>query len=99
MIEVIWEFRVKPQHLAEFEMNYSSLGPWATLFRGSPAYRSTRLVRDREDRVRFLTIDIWDDLAAYESFRGEHADRYQELDRSFEKLTESERFVGIFEVL
>jgi quinol monooxygenase YgiN len=99
MIEVIWEFRVKPQHVAELEINYSSLGPWATLFRGSPAYHGTRLVRDRDDSLRFLTLDTWNDFAAYESFRAEYADRYRELDRSFEKLTDSERFVGIFEVL
>ena len=99
MIEVIWEFRVKPQHVAEFEVDYSSLGQWATLFRGSPAYHGTRLVRDREDPLRFLTIDIWNDFATYEGFRAEHADRYQELDKGFEKFTDSERLVGIFEVL
>ena len=96
---MIWEFRVKPKHVAEFEVDYSSLGPWAALFRGSPAYHGTRLVRDREDRLRFLTIDIWNDFVSYESFRAEHADRYRELDRGFEKLTDSEQFVGIFEVL
>ena len=99
MIEVIWEFRVKPQHVAEFEVDYSSLGPWAALFRGSPAYHGTNLLRDREDPLRFLTIDIWNDSAAYESFRAEHADQYRELDKGFEKLTDSERFLGIFEVL
>jgi quinol monooxygenase YgiN len=98
MIEVIWEFLVKPQHVAEFEVNYTSLGPWATLFRGSPAYHGTRLLRDREDRLRFLTIDTWDDFVTYQSFRAEHIDRYQELDRGFEKLTHSERLVGVFEV-
>ncbi len=99
MIEVIWEFRVKPQHVAEFEINYSSLGPWATLFRSSPAYHGTKLLRDREDPLRFLTLDTWNDFAAYEGFRNEHAEQYRELDGSFERLTESERFVGIFEVL
>jgi quinol monooxygenase YgiN len=99
MIEVIWEFRVKPQHVAEFERDYSDRGPWSTLFRGSTAYHGTRLVRDREDHLRFLTIDTWDDFAEYENFRAEHAEKYRELDRSFERFTDSERFMGIFEVL
>ena len=99
MIEVIWEFRVKPQQVAEFEVDYSSLGPWATLFRGSPAYRGTRLLRDREDPLRFLTLDTWNDFAAYERFRAEHAERYRELDKVFERFTDSERLIGIFEVL
>jgi quinol monooxygenase YgiN len=99
MIEVIWEFRVKPQHVAEFERDYSARGPWSMLFRSSPAYCGTRLVRDSEDHLRFLTIDTWDDFAAYENFRAERADQYGELDKSFERFTDSERLVGIFEVL
>ena len=99
MIEVIWEFRVKPQHVAEFQRDYSCRGPWSVLFGSSPAYHGTKLLHDREDPLRFLTIDAWDDFAGYQSFRAEHAEQYRELDRSFEKLTESERFVGIFEVL
>jgi quinol monooxygenase YgiN len=99
MISVIWEFRVKPQHVSEFERDYCDLGSWSTLFRGSRAYHGTRLVRDREDHLRFLTLDTWDDFASYENFRAENAERYRELDGSFEKLTDSERFLGIFEVL
>jgi quinol monooxygenase YgiN len=99
MIEVIWEFRVKPQHAAEFERDYSDRGPWSTLFRGSRAYHGTRLLRDRDDHLRFLTLDTWDDFAIYENFRAEHAQQYSELDGRFERLTDSERLVGIFEVL
>lgn len=99
MIEVIWEFRVKPQQVAEFERDYSGRGAWSTLFGNSPAYHGTRLVRDREDRLRFLTIDTWGDFDSYENFRTENADRYRELDKGFERFTDSERFVGIFEVL
>jgi len=98
MIEVIWEFRVKPQHVADFERDYSSMGPWAALFRGSPAYHGTRLLRDREDRLRFLTVDTWNDAGSYELFRYTHAKQYEELDRGFERLTDSEQMVGIFEV-
>ena len=99
MIEVIWEFRVKPQHVAEFQRDYSGRGPWSVLFGSSPAYHGTKLLRDREDPLRFLTIDTWDDFAAYERFRAEHAEQYRELDSQFERFTDSERLVGIFDVL
>ena len=99
MIQVIWEFRVKTRGVAEFERDYSERGPWTELFRRSPAYHGTKLLCDREDHLRFITIDTWDDFAAYESFRADHAKEYRELDKSFEKLTDSEQFVGIFELL
>jgi hypothetical protein len=99
MIEVIWEFRVKPQQVAEFQRDYSDRGPWSVLFGSSPAYNGTKLLRDREDPLRFFTIDTWDGFAAYERFRAEHAERYCELDKDFERFTDSERLVGIFEVL
>ena len=99
MIEVIWEFRVKPQQLAEFQRDYSAPGPWSVLFGSSAAYHGTKLLRDGEDPLRFLTVDTWDDFAAYERFRAEHADQYRELDKGFERFTDSERLVGIFEVL
>jgi hypothetical protein len=99
MIEVVWEFRVKPQHVAEFQRDYSGRGAWSVLFGSSAAYHGTKFLRDREDPLRFLTIDTWDNFVACERFRSEHADRYRELDSQFERFTDSERLVGIFEVL
>lgn len=99
MIEVVWEFHVKPQKLFEFEREYSERGPWAKLFGESTKYHGTQLLRDRDNGLRFLTIDRWDDLASYENFRGEHSEAYRELDEQFEQLTEDEKLIGIFEVL
>jgi hypothetical protein len=99
MIKVVWEFHVKPEHVQEFEVNYSGSGAWSELFRSSPAYRGTVLARDRENRLRFFTIDTWDDFPSYEKFRVGVDAKYRELDRNFERFADAEKLVGLFEVL
>ena len=47
MIVIVWEFRVQPGQAAGFERAYAPEGDWARLFRRSPAYRGTELLRDR----------------------------------------------------
>jgi quinol monooxygenase YgiN len=97
MIHAIWEFRVSPEYVAEYERNYGSNGTWAQLFRRSPAYRGTELLRDNDDPLRYVTIDKWEDLAPYKAMRGR--EDYKELDVHCERLTTSDRLIGIFEVL
>ncbi len=95
MIHAIWEFRVAPEHVAEYERNYGPDGAWAQLFRRSPAYHGTELLRDKDDPLRFVTVDKWEDLAPYKAMRQE--EDYKSLDMACEKLTVSERLIGIFE--
>jgi quinol monooxygenase YgiN len=97
MIHAIWEFRVLPEYVAEFEVNYRPTGAWAQLFRRSPGYRGTELLRDQEDPLRFVTIDKWDDRVSYKAIKEEP--EYAFLDARCEQLTTSERLIGIFEVL
>jgi heme-degrading monooxygenase HmoA len=97
MIHAIWEFRVSPEHVAEYESNYGSNGAWAQLFRRRPAYRGTELLRDKEDPLRYVTVDKWNDLTAYNAMKEEP--EYAILDIACGKLTVSERLIGIFEVL
>jgi quinol monooxygenase YgiN len=95
MIRAIWEFRVHPDHVAEFNLNYAPEGSWAKLFERSPAYHGTQLLHDLEDPLRYVTIDKWDDVAQYKDIREETG--YALLDIACEKLTTSERLIGIFE--
>jgi heme-degrading monooxygenase HmoA len=99
MIHIIWEFRVKPEWRREFEHHYSSGGSWAKFFQQGRGYRGTSLLRDTETSDTYLTVDRWDDVASYESFRAEHQEGYQRIDRECETLTESERHIGTFEEL
>jgi hypothetical protein len=97
MIHAIWEFRVLPEYVADFERNYGPNGAWAQLFRCSPAYLGTELLRDQDDPVRYVTIDKWEYLAEYKAIKEEPG--YALLDKACERLTDSETLTGIFEVL
>jgi hypothetical protein len=97
MVEVIWEFLVADAHRTEFESLYNSDGVWAQLFRNHPAYHGTTLLCDRDDRGRYLTIDRWQSLDSYNSFKQRFAPEYAAIDEQCEALTSSERLIGIFD--
>ena len=95
MIHIVWEYRVKPEKAAEFECHYSGSGAWATFFKKGEGYRGTILVRDTEKLGRYLTFDLWDNLAAYHEFKSEFSEEYFRIDRECEALTEEETCLGI----
>jgi len=97
MTEIVWEFEVAAEQVAEFEKHYGPEGTWVELFRRDRAFRGTSLLCDREKPTRYLTIDRWQDLEAYEAFRVQFAREYQEIDRRMERLTTGERRLGVFE--
>ena len=98
MVHVVWEFLVPAVRLPEFERSYSGVdGSWAQLFRKSPGFRGTVLLRAPEDPRHFLTIDSWDTLDAQVAMREQFQDEYSDLDQACEELTETERRVGVFE--
>ncbi len=99
MLHIVWELRVRVDRRREFEEQYGGAGTWAVFFRGAPGYQKTRLLRDRDDPSRYLTIDVWSDLEAYRAFSEKHAAEYDAIDRRCEELTEKERCLGYFEAL
>jgi heme-degrading monooxygenase HmoA len=99
MLHIVWEFHARPERRAEFVEHYGANGSWAKLFRRAPGYRETALAQDHTDPSRFLVVDIWDDLAAFESFKSKFLSDYQELDRRCEDLTILETRIGNFEIL
>ena len=48
LIQIVWEFTVREDQVAEFEKFYSSTGSWAALFRRSPGFVGTTLLRDTQ---------------------------------------------------
>jgi hypothetical protein len=98
MIEVIWEFDVRPESVSEFEKHYSSQGTWAKLFSQDENFEGTALLRDTKLPLRYLTIDRWQTLEAYEAFKVKHASEYARIDKEMERLTSKERLVGVFTV-
>ena len=99
MIQVLWEYRVRPERRPEFETHYCGSGTWARFFSKDPAYRGTLLVRDHAAADRYLTIDSWDSLAAYEAFGRRHAEEYRAIDAMCEAFTCEERRLGVFEAV
>ena len=93
----IWRFEIKAESRAPFEEIYGPDGAWARLFRQSPDYRGTKLLRDLSRPGRYLTLDHWSSREAFHVFKQEHATEYATLDKQCESLTEREAMVGEFE--
>src|SRR5687767_2562447 len=93
---IVWEFRVRPGHEAEFERVYGPNGAWATLFARGEGYLGTELLGDIAVRGRYLTIDRWTTRAAFEAFRQRWPEEYRALDLRCESLTSRETAVGTF---
>jgi quinol monooxygenase YgiN len=60
---------------------------------------STELYRDRDDPLRFLTVDTWESEQAHQEFRRRFADTFASLDAACEQLTLRETPLGRFERL
>ena len=94
MYLIIWEFRVKEGHEAEFEQIYGPTGEWVQLFKRGEGYLGTELLRDVGQPRCYLTLDRWRSQEVYEAFQKRWAEAYKELDRQCEGLTEQENLVG-----
>jgi heme-degrading monooxygenase HmoA len=92
----VWEFQVREESQAQFEKVYGMDGEWAQLFRRSPGYVRTELLKDAHNPGRYVTLDLWDSQKAYESFKAEHAPEYKTIDQFCENLTVSEIEIGEF---
>lgn len=90
----LWEFLVQPARRAEFERHYAPDGSWVALFRQAPGYLGTQLLRDRNNHLRYVTIDHWTDIEAYRAFRTRFGEAYAALDRQCEGLTSHEAPLG-----
>lgn len=96
MYVVIWKFRVRRGAEAAFRKMYGPSGDWATLFRATPGFLGTELLRDLEGGHHFMTIDRWQSRQAYEGFRRDRSAEYAALDGEGAQLTDVEALVGEF---
>ena len=93
----LWEFYVKPARISAFEEIYGPDGTWAELFRTSPDYLGTELIRDLDRPGRYLTLDHWTSYEALRRFKQDHHAEYAAFDKQCESLTEKEVCLGNFE--
>jgi|ERR1700749_1627913 heme-degrading monooxygenase HmoA len=98
MFVVVWQFEIAEEKIASFEAAYGSEGTWAQLFRSSPEYKGTELLRDAYVPCSYLTIDRWTSEEAYRAFRKTHDPDYETLDRSCDALTNRETRIGAYTV-
>ena len=96
MFVVVWQFEVAEEKIAAFETAYGSDGAWAQLFRKSPEYKGTELLRDAYESGKYLTIDRWTSEEAFRAFLKQHDADYEALDRSCDALTEHETRIGAY---
>lgn len=92
----IWQFDIHPSMCAAFEQVYGPDGAWITLFRHSPDYVRTDLVRDTAQSNRYLTLDYWQTQAAYTAFQTAHQAEYAALDVHCSQFTMREVHIGSF---
>ena len=59
-----------------FEAAYGPEGEWAQFFREGRGFIGTELLRDVEEPDRYLVIDRWESIDAYNAFLAEHGDEY-----------------------
>ena len=98
MFVVVWKFEIAEEKVAGFEAAYGAEGAWAQLFRSSPNYLGTELLRDAYVPGAYLTIDRWASEEAFRAFRKDHDQEYEQLDRACDSLTGEETRIGAFTV-
>jgi heme-degrading monooxygenase HmoA len=98
MFVVVWQFEVAEENVPAFEAAYCPDGTWATLFRTSPEYLGTELLRDAYVPGAYLTVDRWTSEEAFRAFRRDHDADYEAIDRSCDALTASETRVGAYTI-
>jgi heme-degrading monooxygenase HmoA len=92
----IWEYRVRPDSVGEFERTYGPEGTWADLFRQHDGYARTELHRDLHEPTRYVTIDYWRSEETCGAFRQAFASEFEALDKQCEALTDEETYLGEF---
>jgi heme-degrading monooxygenase HmoA len=98
MFVVVWQFEIAEEKVPAFEAAYGPEGVWAKLFRTSPEYQSTELLRDAYIPGNYLTIDRWASEDAFRAFRKDHDQEYETLDRACDDLTSKETRIGAYSV-
>jgi heme-degrading monooxygenase HmoA len=96
MFIVVWQFEIAEEEIAAFEAAYGPEGDWARLFRLSPQYCGTELLRDAYVPGAYLTVDRWTSEEAFRTFRKEHDAEYEKLDRACDELTQKEMRIGAY---
>jgi heme-degrading monooxygenase HmoA len=90
-------FSYEVHETAEFERAYGPDGDWAQFFRRGRGYVGTELLRDVETPGRYLVVDRWESVQAYNDFVAAHREEYvRQVDETRFRYDSELRF-GTFE--
>ena len=76
MIAVVFRYDVRDPE--QFEDVYGPDGQWAQFFRQGAGYIGTELLRDLEEPGRYIVIDRWQSIEAYNAFVSANQAEYLE---------------------
>lgn len=99
MIQIVWQYEVKEEFRAKFELAYGPGSAWSQLFGNSPGFRGTALLRDTHNPHRYLTLDSWDSEEHREASLKDQSDEYSSLDATFQEWTNAKVQVGVYKLL
>jgi hypothetical protein len=99
VIEEVQEFVLKDEGRGQFELAYGPGGAWSNLFARSPGFRGMTVLRDTDDRRRYLTITVWASAALRAKALAECSAEYADLKASLNAWTESVHALGVFRML
>jgi heme-degrading monooxygenase HmoA len=71
-------FRYDVRDPESFEEVYGPNGEWSQFFRQGFGYIGTELLRDVEEADRYIVIDRWESIDAYNDFVAAHQAEYLE---------------------
>jgi heme-degrading monooxygenase HmoA len=90
-------FRYDARDPEDFESAYGPNGEWAQFFRQGAGYIGTELLRDLEEPDRYLVIDRWESIDAYNAFIAEHQAEYLQRSDESRLYSIAELRFGTFE--
>lgn len=92
MYSIVWRYEVGPGEARAFEAAYGPEGDWARLFRQAHGFRGVELFHGASGT--YLTLDHWDNEAAFQAFQAAHGEAYAALDARFAPLSRGQTRLG-----
>lgn len=99
MIEIISEFVVKDEARGRFELMFGPGGAWSRLFGRAAGLRGVTLLRDAQNRHRYLMVEVWDTAAQRQDALAGHAAEHASLEAALADWCEARTDLGVFTML
>ena len=96
MFVILWDYQVASDKRETFVRAYGPGGDWDALFGRAAGFKGLELLADPERPGRFLTIDRWEDQAAFQRFLAELGQDYAEMDDRLQALSTRQTRLGVF---